>query len=149
MATTKTNYTEFLIKIGDGASPEVFAQPCLINGDKGLEMTANFSEDIVPDCDNPLNPAQVFMFAESVRFTATGAGKLHKDDAKTYADWLASGAAKNIEIEVGLTGETGAFKIACPVRLTNFSLRATRPTTVEVDISLSSDGFEATDITSL
>lgn len=149
MATVKTDYTEFLIKVGDGASLETFAQPCLINGDKALEITTNFTEDAVPDCDNPTNPAQVYMQAESNRITASGTGKLHKTDAKTYADWAADGSTKNVQIEVGTAGNSGAFLISCPMKCTGFSLRATRPSTVEADVSFGSTGFQSSDITAL
>lgn len=149
MATTKTNYTEFLLKIGDGTSPEQFAHPCLINGDKALEITTNFTEDVVPDCDNPANPAEVVMQADSNRVTASGTGKLHKPDAKTYADWAADGSTKNVQIEVGSAGESGAFKIVTTMKCTGFSLRASRPLTVEADVSLASTGFLASQISAL
>lgn len=149
MATTKTDYTEFLLKIGDGTSPEQFAQPCLVNGDKALEITTNFTEDSVPDCDNPTNPAQILMQADSNRVTCSGTGKLHRPDAKTYADWAADGSSKNVQIEVGTTGDSGAFKINTVMKCTGFSIRATRPLTAEVDVSFASSGFLSTHITAL
>lgn len=146
MATNTVTFSQVLIAIGDGEVTEAFAHPCLINGDKAIQMTANFSDDVVPDCDNPANPAQIFRFADSIDLTCSGTGKLHRDDAKVYADWLASGASKNAKIRVGASGGTGSFEISVSLKLTGFSISTTRPTTAEADVSFAADGFEATDI---
>ena len=58
MATTTVAFSKVLIKKGDGASPENYAQPCLINGSRAIQITASYSEDVIPDCDNPDDPAQ-------------------------------------------------------------------------------------------
>ena len=149
MATTTVKFSSVLIKKGDGASPEVFAQPCLINGSKAIQIIANYSDDIVPDCDNPDNPAQILRNADSISVEISGAGKLHQDDAKTYVDLALGGAAANFQIDVGTAGATGAFRIAAPFVVTNFSIDTERPNTAECTVSLSSSGLTASSVSAL
>ena len=149
MTVNPVVYGSFLLEIGDGASSETFAQPCLINGDKAVEITTTYSDDVIPDCDNPTAPAQVNRYPDQTSVTASGTGKLHQTDAKTYADWAADGSVKNCRMEVGTAGQSGAFVITCPMVCTGYSLRATRPTTVEVDLSFASHTFVPANIAAL
>ena len=55
---TTTTFGSFLIKLGDGASPEVFAAPCGLTT-KGFNQTANVQETSVPDCADPDAPAYI------------------------------------------------------------------------------------------
>jgi hypothetical protein len=146
MATNTVTYSQVLIAIGDGASPEVFAHPCLINGSKALTIEANFSEDVIPDCDNPANPANVVMNADSVRLTCSGAGKLHRNDAKTYADWAAGATTKNAKIRVGAADASGSFEITCSLVCTSFAVNTERPNTAEADVSFAASDFDVNDI---
>lgn len=149
MATTTIAFSSVLIKKGDGASPEVFAQPCLINGSKAIQITANYSEDVVPDCDNPDNAAQILRHADTISIEISGSGKLHQDDAKTYVDLALGSTSANFQIDVGTAGATGAFRISCAFVMTAFSINTERPNTAECDISLSSTGLVATNVSAL
>ena len=149
MATTTVAFSKVLIKKGDGASPEDYAQPCLINGSRAIQITASYSEDVIPDCDNPDDPAQILRQADSISVTINGAGKLHQNDAKTYVDLALGGASANWSIEVGTAGATGAFKIQAPFVVTDFSINTQRPTTAECDISLASSGLTSSSVTAL
>jgi hypothetical protein len=147
MSVTEVAYDQVKIEIGDGASPEVFAQPCLINTDKGVQFSAAFSDDVIPQCgEDEDKPARVIRNVDNVSFTVTGSGKLHTGDVKTYVDWLASGEAKNCRIRIGASGASGATQIVCPVRLTELNPTATRPNTADVTLTLVSDGFVATQV---
>jgi hypothetical protein len=149
MATTTVAFSKVLIKKGDGASPEAYTAPCLINGSKAIQITASYSEDVIPDCDNPDDPAQILRQADSISVTINGSGKLHQDDAKTYVDLALGGVAANWSIEVGTASATGAFKIRAPFVVTDFSINTNRPTTAECDISLASSALTAASITAL
>lgn len=147
MATNKVNFSEVGILIGDGATPtEAFAAACLVNSTKGIQLTANFSDDEVPDCDNPDNPAEIYRNAQSITLSVSGAGKLHRDDVLTWAQWLAAGTAKNAKIRLGGADETGAMEISCALKLSDFNVNAQRPDSAEVDVSLVSHGLKAADI---
>lgn len=147
MATNTVSFDQVGILIGDGATPtEAFTQACLVNSTRGVQFTCNFSDDEVPDCDNPTNPAQIFRNAQSISLSISGSGKVHTDDVKSYIDWLASGAAKNAKIRIGAVDATGSAEISCALKLSDFSVNAQRPDNAEVDISLVSHGIQASDV---
>lgn len=143
--TTTVKYSQVLLAL-DPAGGTTFAHPCLINLEKSLDLTANFSEDIVPDCDNPDDPAQVLRHIDNVDLTLSGTGKLHLPDLKTYIDVAAAGTKIPAKLRLGAIDETGAVEISCNVVITTFSVTTTRPTTAEVSISLAADGFKAADV---
>ena len=49
-------FSKFLVKIGDGAAPEVFTDPCGLTS-KGFTRTANLNDTNIPDCDDPDAPS--------------------------------------------------------------------------------------------
>lgn len=143
--TTTVKYSQVLLAL-DPAGGTTFAHPCLINLEKSLDLTANFSEDIVPDCDNPDDPAQVLRHIDNVDLTLSGTGKLNLPDLKTYIDVAAAGTKIPAKLRLGAIDATGAVEISCNVVITTFSVTTTRPSTAEVSISLAADGFKASDV---
>lgn len=147
MATTTVAFDKVAILIGDGAQPtEAFAQACLVNSTRGIQFQCTFSDDEVPDCDNPTNPAQILRHAQSISMSINGAGKVHQDDVKAYIDWVFSGAAKNAKIQIGSADATGAAEITCALKCSDFSVNTQRPATAEADVSFVSHGLQATDV---
>ena len=143
--TTTVKYSQVLLAL-DPAGGTTFAHPCLINLEKSLDFTANFSEDIVPDCDNPDDPAQVLRHIDNVDLTLSGTGKVNLPDLKTYIDLTAAGTKIPAKLRLGAIDATGAVEITCNVVITAFSVTANRPQTAEVSISLAADGFKASDV---
>lgn len=148
-APTKVAYNQVLLKIGDGASPETFAQPCLINGEKALEFSATFSDEMIPDCSDGSLPAAVLRHAESIQFTGTGSGKLHQDSVKDYLDKWAAGQPINAIIEIGTADATGATELSCQIVITGFRITAQRSASADCEISIASHNFQSTDIAAL
>lgn len=146
MATNTVTIDQVTIERGNGANPEVFSEPCLINTDRGVQFTANFNADVVPDCDNITNPAQVVQIVDSISMSISGGGKLDRDDVETYVDALTAGTASNYRIRVGEVDGTGSVEIIVPMVLTNFNITSQRTATAECDITLESSGFEAGDV---
>jgi hypothetical protein len=145
MATTTVSYDKVSLAV-DPAGGTTFAHPCSINGEKSVQFVLNLSEDIIPDCENPTNPAQIFRQADTIDMTISGSGKVHQNDVKTYVDLLAAGTSIPAKIRIGTIDATGAIEVSCNVYVTGFSVTTSRPTTAEVDISFAADGFEATDV---
>ncbi len=56
MSFTPPEGGQILVKIGDGADPEVFASDCLINTDKGIDFSSDSTDFVVPDCVDPTAP---------------------------------------------------------------------------------------------
>lgn len=114
MAITVVPTTEqILIKVGDGASPEVFAHPCMINLTRDISFSHNYQEDEIPDCDTPSNPHSIKRQIRSIDLTVTGNGKIDAAGIDTYLDWAHDGTQKNVQIQIGpsTSGRTisGAF----------------------------------------
>lgn len=127
--------TQLLIKIGDGNSPEVFAHPCLINTDRGIQFQSQGNDITVPDCASPDDPAWLEHVKDGLSATVTGSGVLNVTDVSTFDTWFRSGDAKNVQIWLGTTGSwEGAF------HLTEWQITGTRANKAECSITLRSDG---------
>lgn len=142
------NYTrgvDLVLKVGDGASPEVFTALCTINADRSLTFNAQMTDEVIPDCADPGAVAWLVREAESLSIEFSGGGMLDKANVKTLWDWWKSGAAKNCQVILDddvaanvITFE-GAFKLA------NFDHSGSRSQKVAATMSLASDGeVEAT-----
>lgn len=109
-----------LIKVGNGATPEVFTHPCLINTTRDITYTTNVTDTEVADCDNPSLPAAILRQAKSVDVTVTGAGKLNKSDCEYYAAWALSGVPKNVQVVQNETGANGGYTLSASMILKDF-----------------------------
>lgn len=95
---TTVRFSDFKVLLGDGASPEVFTAPCgFVN--KSLTLTAADSETIIPDCDNPEDPAwtEAGITAKSAR--VQGNGVMAQESYETWRAWWDSGLDKNVRVE--------------------------------------------------
>ena len=79
-----TNGHQFVIEIGDGATPEVFTRVGLVNTNLSASFTQNVSEDSVPNLDNFDDPYDIVRKIVSRDFSVEGAGKI---DAR-YIDMI-------------------------------------------------------------
>ena len=141
MANVKTLVGEkLLIQIGDGGSPEAFAHPCLINAERGVQMSSETNEFVVPDCDNPSAPGWKEMFKDGMSITVSGGGMLDTASVETYFNWMNSDDAKNVRIKVDVSGALGGGYIAVPMKLTAFSMSGQRKNNTTVDLTLMSHG---------
>lgn len=130
---TTHRFSDFLILLGDGATPEVFADPCGLTS-RGFERTANMNDTNIPDCDDPDAPTWLGRDVISYQASLSGAGVVAVESKETWEDWWSSGASKNIRIELGSTVWTGAFKLA------TFNITGERGSRVNSSVSLVSDG---------
>lgn len=129
--------TRLYIKIGDGASPEVFAHPCLINTKRGIKFTSSSNKVIVPDCDNPEDPAWTEAIKDGLGAAIDGAGTLDNKIATItfYDTWFRDPDPKNVQVWLGTLGYwLGAFQ------LTSWELSGDRNDNAQATLSLESDG---------
>lgn len=124
MATVTAPFHQVKILIGDGASPEVFTQLCLLNTSRSFDMTNNMQDDEVPDCSDVEAPATILRQIRSTDFQISGEGKLHVINLATVLAWANGGAARNVRIEVG-TSSNGGQRISGAFFLTQFSVSGT------------------------
>jgi hypothetical protein len=100
-------FSQFLIKIGDGGTPEQFAAPCGLNS-RGFTRTAATNDTNVPDCDNPDAPSWLQRDVVSLSGSLTGAGVVADEDYDKWEAWFDSGASKNIQVTLGTRTWQGA-----------------------------------------
>lgn len=143
--TSPVKYSQVLLKL-DPAGGTSYAHPCLFNTEKSIDITPTFSEDIVPDCDDPDAPAEVHRNIDNVDLTLSGAGKVHVTDVKTYVDLAATGTKIPAKICVGAIDVSGSIEISTTVVITGFSITAPRPQLSDCTISLAADAFKASDV---
>jgi hypothetical protein len=131
--------TKLLILVGDGASPEVFAEPCGLTT-KSFDLTASTNTTLIPDCADPEAPAWEAKDVNSLSATVSGTGVMAVESFATWNDWFMSAAAKNAQIKLDdatLGHYTGTWL------LSSFKLGGTRGQKVTVDVTLVNDGAVA------
>ena len=133
-----TRGTQLLIKIETAPGSGVFAHPCLINAKRGIKFTTSTNKVIVPDCDNPDDPAWQTVIKDAISASIDGAGKNDKASVSVYDAWLRSPDGKAVQVWLGTYGYwQGTFQ------LTNYELSGDRGNVVENTIALESDGVVA------
>jgi predicted secreted protein len=131
---------QILINVGDGADPEVFAHPCLINTSRGISFTTQNNQVIIPDCSNPSDPAWTQTIKESMSAAINGAGTLNVPDVETYFNWLKSPNSKNVQAVVGTVSPVLGGYFAAAFDLTEFEITGDRGGLAEVSLSMASNG---------
>lgn len=136
-AVTTLRGTKLYIRIGDGASPETFAHPCLINTKRGIKFTSNTNKVIIPDCENLDDPAWSEVIKDGLMAAIDGAGTLDNkpETIAFYDEFFRSPDSKNVQVWLGTMGHwSGRFK------LTNWEITGDRNDNAQASISLESDG---------
>lgn len=91
--------TKLLILVGDGASPEVFAQPCGLTT-TGIDFKASTNTTLIPDCDNPEAPAWEAKDINGLSASVSGSGVMAAEAFDTWNDWFQSIEPKNCQIKL-------------------------------------------------
>lgn len=128
--------TKLLILVGDGASPEVFAEPCGLTT-KSFDMTASTNTNVIPDCADPEAAAFESTDINALAGSASGSGIMAVESFAVWNNWFFSTEAKNLRITLDhpdLGYFAGGFK------LTSFKLSGTRGNKVLVDVTIKNDG---------
>lgn len=126
-------FSQFLIKIGDGASPETFAAPCGLNS-RGFNRTAATNDTNVPDCADPDAPSWLERDITSLSGSLDGSGVVADEDFDTWNTWFESGLSKNAQITLGARTWLGPFK------LTALNITGARGSRVTFTATMESDG---------
>lgn len=136
---TTLTFGKFLIKVGDGADPEVFSAPCGLTT-KSFNQTASSQETVVPSCDQPDAPAYVERAIDALSAEISGSGVLAAESIDVWRDFFESGESKNcrVYLDVPLADNGGYWQGAFV--LTQFNVGAERGKKVSVEVTLQSDG---------
>lgn len=125
---------QIVIQVGNGASPEVFAAPNLINTSRGMAFSTAVESDELVNLADQSAPAQMVRRIKSTDFKVDGAGMVHKPDVLAYLQWVTSGLPKNVKVTDGTWTITGPFV------LTSFQVTGERLKSSECSISLEQAG---------
>lgn len=128
--------TKLLLLVGDGASPEVFGEPCGLTT-KAFNIAASTNTNLIPDCDDPEAPAWESTDINGMSAVVSGNGIMAVEAFKKWNDWMLSSQGKNMQIKLDhpdLGHYVGSFK------LTQCNFSGTRGNKVLVDISAKADG---------
>jgi hypothetical protein len=132
-AAATLRFGQFLLELGNGASPEVFAAPCGLTS-RGWSRKAQTAETNVPDCGDPDLPSWLESDIVSYSSDMTGAGVVDNADYDTWEAWLVSGAAKNLRI----TLDTRQWRVS--VILAEFTLTGQKGQKMTFNVSLKATG---------
>lgn len=99
----------------------MYTAPATINLQRSLELTANAVETKVPRTDTPSAPMKTQRVVDSVDWKCAGQGILNVGDDLVWANWLLSGATKNVQIT---DANTGGIVLTGPAVLTQFSTQS-------------------------
>jgi predicted secreted protein len=128
--------TKLLILVGDGASPEVFSQPCGLTT-RGIEFKASTNTTLIPDCDDPEAPAWEAKDVNGLSATVTGSGVMAVESFDIWNDWFQAALAHNCQIKLddaALGYWQGQFI------LTDLKYNGQRGNKVLIDITLDNTG---------
>lgn len=131
---------ELLLKVGNGASPEVYTAFCSINAARGISFTSSLNEFNIPDCTDPDLIAWVAREKASLSIAVTGAGILNTPDVDDFFNWFKSETSKSCQIVVDVTAALGGQVFTGDFHLSEFSITGNRGGKMECSLSLASDG---------
>jgi len=136
-----TRWSELVLKVGDGAVPEVFTPVCTINAARGITFNANTTEDSIPDCDDLQKLQWLIREKVSLSVDVTGSGKVHKPDVKKFVDWQQSPNPKNCIVVLDDEDPANVIQFEGAYHLTTFSMGGDPGSpSVTGDIALQSSG---------
>ena len=132
--------TRLIVQLGDGADPEVFAHTCGANT-FGITLTNNLGENVVLDCDEPLDvPAVIVRHLESQDTSVTIAGMVTVEAWPVWRQWADMGDEKNIKIVLDEpTADNGGFW-TLPAFLSGLTLGKENSGKVTFDATISGAG---------
>lgn len=130
---------KLFISLGNGASPEVFTAPCGLTT-RGLALSKNVNETVIPDCADPDLPAWVGRDVVSLSGEVTGTGVLAVEAIPTWQNAFNTTASFNARIGLNVPLAQNGGYYQGKVHLTNFSIGGEQGNKVTVDVTLVSDG---------
>jgi predicted secreted protein len=140
MAFKGTRGVRLVVKVGNGASPEVFTALCTINAERGITFNAQTNDDTVPNCEDI--EAIKFLSREksSLSVDVTGGGKNNKPDNKILWDWWKSPDPRNCQVVLDDDDPANVITWEGAFHLTQYDLTGNDGEKVLSTITLASDG---------
>ncbi len=138
MAQASTiKFGKMVVKLGNGASPEVFEAPCGLTT-QALNRGKTLNETNVPDCDDPDAPAWTGREVQSLSWSISGSGVLAYESVALWEDFFDSTDSKNVEVTIIFPAQTRVYRGRAHLETLNIS--ADLGAKVQMEISLQGDG---------
>lgn len=131
---------KLLVKIGDGADPEVFTAICTINAARGIVFSSTTNEFADIQCDDPDAVAWTLREKSGLSASINGAGLLNTPDVQDMYDFLSSADPKNCQVVVDVPSADGGVIFEGAFHLTEFGITGDRGAKMESSVTLLSDG---------
>lgn len=131
---------KLLVKVGNGADPEVFAGICSINASRGISFSSAMNEVAIPDCTDLDKIAWLAREKTSLSVTVTGAGIANTADIEDMFDWWKSKDSKNCQVVVDVPSADGGVIFEGAYHLGEFALTGEPGDKQQFTATLSSDG---------
>ena len=133
--------SQLIIKLGDGATPEVFEAPCGLNS-KGIEFSKEMNDTPVPDCDDPDAVAWTERAVTTLSASVSGEGILSMGDLDTWWEFNTSTISRNAQIVLAVDAPNAALGGQWEGRflMSTFGVTGELGDKVNVAVELLSDG---------
>lgn len=131
---TQPNFSgrKLLLRIGNGASPEVLSVRCSFNGDRAISFEAATTDEMDVDCDNPTAVGWMVSQVDSLSATVSGAGRVKAVDVPFFFDWFNSGEPRTMEVDV----DDGTVVFEGQALLTNFTINGGETGSATADMAM-------------
>lgn len=136
---TVASGTKLLIKLGDGASPEVFGEPCGLTT-KNVTFSKTVNDLDLPDCADPDAISWVAREAQNRSMEISGDGVLDTTVLATWQDWFDSNDATNCQVAVNVATGVGGGHWAGAFHLTSLGIGGERGQKMTISVTMQSDG---------
>ena len=137
LATT-VPYSKFMVLLGNGASPEVFAMPCGLTSNS-ITFSKDTNSTVVPDCANPDAAAWIERDVVSLSAAIAGSGVMATESLGAWWAAYSAGSAINARVQINVPSPNGGYYTGA-WHMTRFEEGGTRGNRVTVTIAMESDG---------
>lgn len=125
------------VKIGDGASPEVFSAPCGFTS-RSITFSKALNDFQLPDCDDPDSVDWLGRDAVSLSMSVSGEGIMAADAVETWVEAWESVDSVSVKIEIVFPAATHTWTGLMHVE--SLEVGAPNGQRVTLNVSMQSDG---------
>lgn len=138
---TSIPYGKFVLKLGDGATPEAFTKPCGMTS-RSFNRSANMKETVRPDCNDEDAAAVVERAVVSKDWQIQGAFIIEAEDYDTWDDWCQDDdhGVRNVQVVIVEPAALAGRTYQGPAVLPQFNMTAEHGGKVQGDVTIAGAG---------
>ncbi len=133
--------SQLLIKLGDGATPELFTAPCGLNT-KGINFSKEMNDTPVPDCDDPDAPAWTERAVTTLSAQVSGDGILSMADLDTWWEFNTSTISRSAQVIIAVDAPNASLggQWEGKFLMSSFNVTGEQGNKVQIAVDMLSDG---------